>query len=188
MERNKTSFDPEPATHSQFTAFACTSGIMTLSCPAGRTILTVTANYGQYDNPNSECTGCCAPNPLHDCTELVEESRPTDWLGIQLLCDNQTSCEFENLGSAIDQCEEGYQSDYMQLFYDCLPDDETGPVAFTAFANTGQPTWYNNDDVIVFNEVLSNAGGHYNSATSSFICPSHGVYLISVNVQGYDSN
>ena len=81
-ERNVTSSDPEPDTRSQFTAFACTSGMVTLSCPAGRTILTVTANYGQYDNPNSECTDCCAPNPEWDCTEVVEENRPSDWLAI----------------------------------------------------------------------------------------------------------
>ena len=162
--------------------------MVTLSCPAGRTILAVTANYGQYDNPNSECADCCAPNPEWDCTEVVEENRPSDWLAIQALCDGEESCEFENLGSAIDQCEEGYQSDYMQLFYDCLPDDQTGPVAFTAYANTGNPTAYIAGDVVVFDQGLSNAGGHYSTATSSFICPWHGLYLVSVNIQGYDSD
>ena len=40
----------------------------------------------------------------------------------------------------------------------------------------------------MFNEVLTNAGGHYSIATSSFICPWHGLYLVSVNVQGYYSD
>ena len=182
------SSDPEPDTYSQFTAFSCTSGMVTLSCPGGRTILTVTANYGQYASPNSECTDCCSPNPLYDCTEVVEENRPSDWLAIQALCDGQESCEFENLGSAINECEQSYLSNYMQLFYDCLPDDRTGPVAFTAWANTGNPTSYNADDIIVFEQVLTNAGGHYNADTSSFICPWHGVYLVSVNIQGHDSD
>ena len=76
----------------------------------------------------------------------------------------------------------------MQVFYDCLPHDETGPVAFTAWANTGNPTDYSVGDIIVFNEVLSNIGGHYNTDTSSFICPWDGVYVFSVTVQGYLSD
>ena len=185
VARKATSSDQEPDTRSQYIAFACTNDNVTLSCPAGRTILTVSAKYGQYDE---FCTDCCPPNPAYDCTELVEENQPSDWLAIQALCDNQTSCEFENLGSIINECGEGYQSDYMQLFYDCLPDDETGPVAFTAYANTGDPTFYNGGDIILFDEVLANVGGHYSTATSSFICPWHGVYLMSVNVQGYISD
>ena len=183
--KTRSTLDPEPETHTQFTALGCTGAMVTLSCPSGRTIMTTSANYGQYDDA---CSGCCAPNPMYDCTELVEENRPTDWAGIQLLCDNQTSCEFQNLGSIIDSCEVGYTSDYMQVFYDCLPHDETGPVAFTAWANTGNPTDYVSADIIVFNEVLSNIGGHYNTDTSSFICPWDGVYVFSVDVQGYVSD
>ena len=40
----------------------------------------------------------------------------------------------------------------------------------------------------MFNEILTNVGGHYNNATSSFICPWHGIYLVSVDVMGYDSD
>ena len=188
VEQKIKSLDPEPDTRSQYMAFACTNDMVTLSCPAGRTILVVSANYGQYDSPNSECTDCCAPNPEYDCTELVEENRPSDWLAIQALCDNQTSCEFDNPGTSIDVCQEEYLTDYMQLFYDCLPDDDSGPVAFTAYADTGTETSYGAGDIIVFNEVLTNAGGHYSTATSSFICPWHGVYSVSVNIQGYDSD
>ena len=177
--------DPEPETHTQFTELGCTGATVTLSCPSGRTILTTSANYGQWA---IACSDCCAPNPGSDCTELVEENQPIDWAELQLLCDNQTSCEFQNVGSAIDTCEVGYTSDYMQVFYDCLPHDETEPVAFTAWANTGNPTDYISADIIVFNEVLSNVGGHYNTDTSSFICPWDGVYVFSVDVQGYVSD
>ena len=55
--------DPEPDTRSQFMAFACTNDMVKLSCPVGRTILAVSANYGQFDHPYFECTDCCAPNP-----------------------------------------------------------------------------------------------------------------------------
>ena len=183
-KRNMTSPVQRPETHSQYMAFACTNDIVTLSCSTGRTILAVSANYGQYE---FSCTGCCAPNPLYDCTELVEENQPSDWLAIQALCNGQESCQFVNPGWNIDQCDASYTSEYMQLFYDCLPDDETGPVAFTAWANTGSPTSYNYGEIIVFNEVLANAGGHYNLETNSFVCPWHGVYQVSVNIQGYNT-
>ena len=174
---------PDHGTYTQFTQFSCTADTVTLSCANNRTILTTSANYGQYAN---NCSACCAPNPGYDCTELVEENRPSDWLAIQALCDGQTSCQFQNLGSIIDSCQAGYQSDYIQLFFDCLPmDDVAGAVAFTAWASTGYPTPYTQYDIIIFDAVITNIGGHYNPATSSFVCPWHGVYVFSVAVQGY---
>ena len=178
---------PEPDTRSQFTAFACTLSNVNMACPNNRTILTKSGVYGLFYSPNSDCSGCCAPNPQYDCTELVEENSPADWLAIQAVCDGQEMCQFEAPGTALGDCS-GQLSDYMQLFYDCLPDDETGPVAFTAWANTGNPTSYSADDIIVFDQVLTNAGGHYNAATSSFICPWDGIYLMSVNMEGGESD
>ena len=174
---------PEPEIRSQFTAFACTLNVTTMSCPTNRTILTTSAIYGW----NGACADCCAPNPHDDCTELVEENSPDDWLAIQALCDAKTSCQFNTPGNALGGCS-GQTSDYMQLFYDCLPDDETGPVAFTAWANTGDPTLYSEGDTIVFDETLINAGGHYNVDTSSFICPWDGIYLLSVNIESYSDH
>ena len=115
----------------------------------------------------------------------MEEYRPSNWLTIKVLCDNQTSCQLENFGSIIDECQEGYTSDYAQIFYDCLPVDETGPVGFTAWGNTGSSTAYDDNEVVVFDVVISNFGGHYNPDTSSFVCPFEGVYMVNVNVQGY---
>lgn len=179
---SKSSETPEPDTRSQFTGFACTGAYMTLTCPGNRTIFLNNGTYGQHALACS--VGCCPRNPEYDCTELVEENRPQDWLAIQALCDGEQSCQFENIGYPVDTCEEGYLSDYMQLFYDCSPDDETGPVAFTAWANTGGSTPYNQFDIVVFDEVLTNFGGHYNPATSSFICPVDGVYHFSTNTLG----
>ena len=167
-----------PDTRSQFTAFACTLDIVIVSCASNRTILITSGVYSRYLKTYDECY---SPNPIDDCSESVEEARPSDWLAIKALCDGQESCQFENAGAFLDKCSDDV-SDYMQLFYDCLPDDETGPVAFTAWANTGSSTSYIAGDTIVFNEVLTNAGGHYNAATSSFVCPWDGVYLMSVYV------
>ena len=120
-------------------------------------------------------------------TALIEENRPWEWDAIQSHCDGQNSCQFENQGSTIDGCKLGYQSDYMLVYYDCLPHDVSGAVGFTASASTGD-TLYESGDVIVFGDVISNFGGHYNPEISTFICPWDGVYLFSVNVQGYSSH
>ena len=175
----------KPDTYTQFTSFACTSDIVTLSCPSNRTIFVTSAYYGQYNIP---CGDCCPPNPGLDCTVDMEENRPSNWFTIKALCDNQTSCQVDNFGSAIDECQEGYNSDYAQVFYDCLPVDEAGPVGFTAWANTGTETEYEANAIIVFDQVISNFGGHYNPDTSSFVCPFDGVYMVNISVMSYVGN
>ena len=177
-----------PDTYTQFTSFACVSDIVTLSCPNNRDVFVTSAYYGKYHDYESTCDGCCPPMPQYDCTVLIEDHRPSDWLAIKALCDNQTSCQFENFGSVIDDCEEGYLSDYAQIFYDCYPEDEIGPVGFTAWANTGSETVYSGYDIVIFDVVTSNFGGHYSADTSSFVCPYDGVYLVSVNILAYLSN
>ena len=106
---------PEPDTRSQFTAFACTLDNVTMSCPNNRTIMTTSGVYGW----NEACSDCCAPNPGDDCTELVEENRPADWLAIQALCDGQNLCQFETPGTVLGDCSD-QTSDYMyiQLIYE----------------------------------------------------------------------
>ena len=37
------------------------------------------------------------------------------------------------------------------------------------------------DDVLIFDEILFNNGGHYGVSTGSFTCPTDGVYLFSVS-------
>ena len=69
----------EPDTRSQFTAFACTGDTISFACPGNRTILMTTGNYGQHE---ITCSDCCAPNQLQDCTEVIEENRPSDWIAI----------------------------------------------------------------------------------------------------------
>ena len=172
-----------PGARGQYTAFACTENMVVFSCPDGREIFVTNATYAQYKTPYADCSRYhCPPNPAIDCTELVEENRAHDWRALKLFCDKLNWCEFKNMGSVINKCETDYTSDYMQVFYDCLPDDVTGPVGFTAYANTGNSIAYYYNDVIIFDEVVSNFGGHYNPKTGSFVCPADGVYIISVHV------
>ena len=56
---------------------------------------------------------------VDDCRVSVIDNNPSDWLSLKLTCDNHTSCSYEYLGSAIDECEEDYLADYMQIYYDC---------------------------------------------------------------------
>ena len=104
---------------------ACVTDLVQMSCPDGRTINATSAVYGQYIYPHSfTCTNsdCCPPNPVYDCTELVYDNTPGDWVTIKLLCDGQESCEFENLGTTFrDSCDVGNFADYIQVFYNCLP-------------------------------------------------------------------
>ena len=174
-----------PEMLTQFTAFGCLSDELVLSCPEGRTIFTTSAVYGRYDVACTPFFNCCPPDPLEDCTELVEENRPEDWLAIKLLCDNRTICTYEYGGSTIDECGINYVADYLHIFYDCLPYDANAPVGFTASSNTGANTTYQSGQIVIYNDVISNIGGHYNPDTSSFICPYDGVYMFDINVISY---
>ena len=97
----------------------CLSDIISLSCLNGGNINITSAIYGQYYYTCSDL--CCAPNPEFDCSLLVSDVRPDDWVYLLYLCQNQTECAYEYAGSVIDECEEGYVADYMQIFYSCLP-------------------------------------------------------------------
>ena len=107
-----------------FSALACVTDVAQLSCPDGRTINATSAVYGQYIYPHGfACPNdCCPPNPAHDCTELVYDNSPQDWLAIKLLCDEQESCEFPYSGAGFrTSCDEGVTPAYVHVFYNCLP-------------------------------------------------------------------
>ena len=60
---------------------------------------------------------------------------------------------------------------------------ERDPVGFTAHATESRQ--YPVGDTILFNDVQSNFGGHYDSTTCTFTCPHHGIYQSSVNFDAY---
>ena len=111
-----------------FSALTCVTDLVQLSCPNGRTINATSAIYGQYIYPHGfACPNdCCPPNPVYDCTELVHDNSPQDWLAIKLLCDGQESCEFQYSGAVFGfSCDVGVIVDYLQIFYSCLPREST---------------------------------------------------------------
>ena len=60
------------------------------------------------------------------------------------------------------------------------------PVGFTAYATTEQS--YSDNDIVIFDGIITNIGGHYNKDSSSFICPYSAVYMFSINyVSRYDT-
>ena len=62
---------------------------------------------------------CCPPLPV-DCKESLEETAPADWYYLTSLCNNKTSCQFQNPGRIVPSCAEPYQSDYASVHYSCL--------------------------------------------------------------------
>ena len=40
---------------------------------------------------------------------------------LQATCDNRTTCDYDYLGSVIDDCEPSYIADFMNIFFSCLP-------------------------------------------------------------------
>ena len=71
-------------------------------------------------------------------------------------------------------------SSFSYMFTDVLP-----PVAFTAYNNISE--FFQVGQIAQFVQTFSNIGGHYNPATSSFVCPYKGVYVFSIHFSA-DSN
>ena len=61
-----------------------------------------------------------------------------------------------------------------------------GPVGFSAYNSVDQ--YLTADQIAHFDQVITNFGGHFNSMTSSFVCPCHGIYLFTLNFNTYNSD
>ena len=158
-----------------YTTLGCANDAITLSCPNDRTIVITKAHWGKY---NLECENCCPPNPAYDCTVDMETAEPEFFEFIKFQCDGMTSCNLEYGAYLVNECEFEYTADYEQIFYDCNPFDETEIIAFTARLSSDITLSVN--QVIPFNSVLRNFGGHYSTATYSFTCPVNVVYVFTV--------
>ena len=172
-----------PEKYNMYTTLACQNDTMTLSCPTGRNISLTKAHWGHY---YLACSDCCAPNPAYDCTvdmETVEE----DWFDyIKSQCDGIQSCNIDHIAYMANECEIEYYADYMQTFYDCLPIDTTEPIGFSAKRNNDIRLYPY--ELVPFNDVLSNFGGHYSTETYSFTCPVRGVYIFSMAINQYSNS
>ena len=62
---------------------------------------------------------CCMPDQISDCRVAVKDNRLSDWLGLKASCDNRTSCNYEYLGSVVDECETNQVAEYLQVYYTC---------------------------------------------------------------------
>lgn len=104
-----------------YSAYACSSDTMTLSCPNNQTILLTSAYYGSfnYTCAQSDLT-CCPPQTRTDCTEVMAETSAESWLALQILCDGQQSCEFVIQEDAMMSCSADI-ADYLTVFYQCQP-------------------------------------------------------------------
>ena len=59
------------------------------------------------------------PDQLADCRVRVEDNRMSDWVGLKASCNNRTSCNYEYLGSVVDECATNQVADYLQVYYNC---------------------------------------------------------------------
>ena len=100
--------------------FGCNLQPITLQCPANQTINVTSALFGQFLYPCS--LSCCAPHPTDDCTADLPA---VDFQYLKFLCDGQETCSFENPGSALPGCADPYISDYMSVYYTCVPGTST---------------------------------------------------------------
>ena len=57
----------------------------------------------------------------------------------------------------------------------------SSPVAFTVSPTSERN--YGAGERVVFDDVITNAGGWWNPALQEFTCPTHGLYLFMLNVQ-----
>ena len=128
-----------------FSVYGCLSDVISLSCSDGRTIDLTDAVYGMYADT---CASCCAPHPIDDCTENVQDY-PGDWVELMFWCQNRTSCQYEYRGSTVDACQMSYIADYIQIQYNCQPGDN--PILLTFFIDVSDvvlPKHYNYLDIL----------------------------------------
>ena len=66
-----------------YSSYGCLTDVISLSCDDEKTIFVTSADYGKYEQNCDVDVECCSPQ-ADDCTELVEENRPADWVLLQV--------------------------------------------------------------------------------------------------------
>ena len=74
----------------------------------------------------------------------------------------------------------------MLSFCAMIAEEPLDVVGFTVY--TVENAYYDDGELIVFTNVTSNIGGHFQPATSSFLCPVTGVYYFSLSIANINSN
>ena len=106
----------------------------------------------------------------------MEETNTEEWQNIKTSCDGETTCDYLYSGQIIEFCALNKTAEYLKIFYHC-----TDFVGFSAYSTSHQDP--NEGDVITFPSTSLNAGGVYNTTTSTFTCPTTGFYYIYFNVR-----
>ena len=66
------------------------------------------------------------------------------------------------------------------------PPAEVTAVGFSARDETGSDQFYENQEIIVFGSELTNVGSNYQLESSTFICPTNGVYSFTVTLHNQE--
>ena len=101
-----------------FSVYGCILDFLNLDCPTSYSINVTSAYYGQYFTTCVE--DCCEPD-IQDCVELMETNAPLDWAALKATCDGQQTCSFQNPGRSVPSCDDPYMSDYLLVYFYCLP-------------------------------------------------------------------
>ena len=125
---------------------------------------------------------CCPPHPAYDDFVDMETNETLTFELIKLQCDGETSCDVEYIPYDI-PCE-GCLADYMQVFYDCTPYSTSNPVGFSAKISSN--IRLQSAALVLFDDVISNFGGHYSNETYTFTCPVYGVYVFTMTIIQWD--
>lgn len=98
---------------------------------------------------------------------------------------------FDILNSRVKGLNDGFES--MKLVYNkemlMGPKDkvsDSSVVTFSAYATVDRS--YAPGSTLLFDGVITNVGGAYNTDTSEFLCPVRGYYLVSASLLSYEDN
>ena len=169
--------------YNMYSNVGCVNDVITLSCPTNRNISITKALWGQYFRT---CSDCCPPNPAFDCTVDMETNEPALFSLLKDTCDGKETCDLEYIAYIVNDCQLEYVADYEQVFYDCLPVNVSGPVGFSV--RVTKIRTLNDLELIPFDDVISNFGGHYSVENKWFTCPIYGIYSFSITMSMYDNN
>ena len=100
-------------------AYGCNLDVITLQCSGEATVNVTSAVFGLYSRPCQ--VACCAPHPVDDCTEPMQNYQPLEWQLLKATCDNETTCDWENRGGLAQSCPSPYSADFLVITYTCSP-------------------------------------------------------------------
>ena len=62
----------------------------------------------------------------------------------------------------------------------CVSEPTDEAVGFTAYAPDDY-SYYDGNDIVIFDSTVTNIGGYFQTSSSQFLCPADGMYAFSLN-------